>query len=342
MPTELPSHSEVSQPRRSRTVGVTILLLLLLAALAALRLCVGNSQLGWPAQADVAQIRWLRLGAAVLVGIALSTSGVGLQALLRNPLAEPFILGLSSGAAVGVMLQMTLEHKLGLPLSADAPGALIGALASAGLVYAASRRRGMLDPLGLLLTGVVLSMVNGAIIMLLNALSVGPAGMKENLSRWMMGYLREEDLTAQRIVVGAVIVLTGSGILWALGRAMDVASFGDAEAQSLGVNLKLLRRLLFVVASILAACAVVLAGPIAFVGLICPHLARLVLGPGHRNLLIGSALLGAALVTLADTTSVILDMSFGVGLMPIGVFTAVIGGPVFLWMLHPQLGRGVE
>lgn len=342
----------------------TILILYALAGImllvALLRLCVGQT-LGWPGGSLVATIReplttphdpaqsrsteqWilqLRLNRAILgamVGAALAVSGVALQALLRNPLAEPYILGLSSGAAVGVMVQMLLSYVLHLSFGANHLGAVLGATLSMLVVFSASRRRGVIDPLGLLLVGVVLSTINGAIIMLVNYL-VGPAGLREDLFRWMMGYLNE-GVSSSAIATVGLVSFAGFLLLIQQARAMDVASFSDTEAASLGVNLPRLRVMLFLVASVLAAGAVVLAGPIAFVGLICPHLARMLLGPSHRPLLIGSALLGATLVMLADTAAVLLD--FGQGLMPIGIFTAFLGGPAFLFMLRPQLGRGSE
>jgi iron complex transport system permease protein len=137
----------------------------------------------------------------------------------------------------------------------------------------------------------------------------------------------------------AVVTLAGITLLVLMGRAMDVASFSEPEAVSLGVNMAALRTLLFVIAGVLAAGSVVLAGPIAFVGLICPHFMRGLLGPGHRALVIGSALAGAALILAADIAAVLLDRQLWTGLMPVGVFTAMIGGPVFLWALRPQLGR---
>jgi iron complex transport system permease protein len=149
------------------------------------------------------------------------------------------------------------------------------------------------------------------------------------------------DEGVEQATILAVGLLTAAGLavlLWQ-GRAMDVATFSDAEAESLGVHLGRLRRTLFFVASLLAAGAVVLAGPIAFIGLICPHLARLVLGPAHRPLLLASALIGAGLIMLADMTSIGLHLTFRWGLMPLGIFTAVLGGICFLWMLRPRLGR---
>jgi iron complex transport system permease protein len=289
---------------------------------------------------SIAEIRMLRLLAGLLVGVALAVSGVALQALLRNPLAEPFLLGLSSGAAVGVMVQMLIGYTLGRMLGGNHVGAVIGAAASMVIVFLASRRHGTIDPLGLLLTGVVLSSVNGAIIMLLQYI-VGPGGLKENLARWMMGYIDEGVGTSAVMPLMAMTVGMLALLMWR-GRAMDVATLSETEAASIGVNLPRLRTLLFVAASMLAAGAVVVAGPIAFVGLICPHFARLLFGPTHRRLLFASAVLGAMLVVSADTLSAFLAYRFDVGMLPIGIFTAMLGGPAFLYMLRPQLGRGME
>lgn len=335
----------LADPSRTRPSRHSTRALLALAALlllvAAARLFVGTSTLGLPtgeAASAILHQRLLRLAAAAMVGVALASSGVALQALLRNPLAEPFILGLSSGAAVGVMAQWLLAYWFARTVGVSHLGAVLGAAVSAAIVYFAGRKRGVIDPLGLLLVGVVLSTINGAIIMLLNYL-VGPAGLRDDLARWMMGYINEGNTPA---TLGLTALVTLAGVLTLVwqARAMDVGSFSDTEAASLGVNLPLLRTLLFLVASVLAAAAVVLAGPVAFVGLIAPHVARLLLGPAHRTLVIGAAILGAVLIIAADAASSFLALKLRVGLMPIGIFTAMIGGPVFLWMLRPQLGRG--
>ena len=322
---------------------VFIVLATLFLSLAVARLCIGSSGIGWPTGEFaewVIRSRLHRLVVAVVVGIALATSGVALQALLRNPLAEPYILGLSTGAAAGVMAQSLLLYMLGIAFGPGYLGALIGAAASMLIVFLAGRRRGLIDPLGLLLTGVVLGTINGAIIMLLNYL-VGPGGLRDDLARWMMGYLNE-SLPWRTVAVVAIAVGGGVTLLQTLARPMDIATLSEQEAHSLGVNLPRMRTLLFLTASVLAAGAVILAGPIAFVGLISPHIARLLLGPRHHALLLGSAFIGATLILLADVTSSLIAHQFGIGTIPIGVFTAIVGGPAFLWMLHPQLGRGIE
>lgn len=339
-PAELPSPTRsIDAPRTvaaHHTITVLLLMAVALIGVAVLRMFFGSESFGW-AVSNIRHIRFERLGIACVVGVALAVSGVGLQTLLRNPLAEPFILGLSTGAGVGVMAQWLITSLMQAPPGPSYYGALIGSGASLTIVFLASRKRGIIDPLGLLLIGVVLGTINGAIIMFLNYVP-GSAGLRPNIAHWMMGNLAE-GLAAQVWVTVGLVTVIGLGVLLWHGWAMDVASFSDAEAESMGIHLGRLRTVLFIVASVLAAGAVVLAGPIAFVGLICPHLARLLLGPQHRPLLIGSAIFGALLMICADMASIALHWSFRWGLMPLGIFTAVIGGISFLWMLRPNLGR---
>jgi iron complex transport system permease protein len=349
----------------ARKMVVLLALAALLLAACVLRLCVGRGFPAWPegslgrsalallwarpGAADLYSIMGIRLTAVVLAclaGAALASSGVALQALLRNPLAEPFVLGLSSGAALGVVGQIVLQwkapaHVADILRGPAYLGALIGASAAMAIVFCASRRRGVIDPLGLLLTGVVLSSICGSLLLMALYL-VGRGQLDTQLSRWMMGYLDPSVVGTLWFSGALVVVALGVAALAACGPAMDVATFSDTEAASLGVSLPRLRTVLFLASSVLAAAAVVVAGPLAFVGLICPHLGRLLLGPAHRPLVLGSCLLGALLVVGADIAGNLLDRLTGIGVMPIGVFTALVGGPVFLWILRPQLGRGAE
>jgi iron complex transport system permease protein len=323
---------------------------------------VGTAGVGWPRDGRLLEAAWsllagawgpreplsttlgIRLTAVLLAciaGTALASGGVALQALLRNPLGEPYILGLSSGAALGVMVRIALLHERAQTYGTTYLWALAGAAITAGIVFLAARRRGAIDILGLLLTGVVLSVLCAATTRMLEYL-YGRGHPDEALARWQMGHL-DDGLRGQfSLTLALGVVVGGVGVLMAYGRAMDVATFSDTEAQSLGVNLPRLRTVLFIVASVLATAAVVVAGPLAFVGLICPHVARLALGPSHRPLVIGASLLGAALVVLADTAASAIGYVWNIGTLPIGIFTALLGGPVFLWMLRPQLGRGGE
>lgn len=301
------------------------------AAVVVLRLFAGEP-FQWP-DPEVFDVRLFRVVLGCLVGVALASSGVALQTLLRNPLAEPFILGLSTGATVGYLLFQWLGRQSGQLMVPQHVGAVVGAAASAVVVYYASRRHGVLDPLGLLLVGVVLSTINAAIIMLLHFLLRGPA---PPVDPWMMGHLNESLAGGLVWLVAAVIGVCFVALVL-VGPSMDVATFSDGEAQSLGVNLPRMRRVLFAVASLLAAAGVVLAGPLAFVGFVCPHLARLLLGPSHRVLLCASALIGAIMILLADVVIVCIDAQWNTGQLPMGIFTAVVGGLVFLWMLRSRM-----
>ena len=308
------------------------------------RLLIESTGFGWPSgdSAEILlKIRLQRAAIAAIVGVALAVSGVALQALLRNPLAEPYILGLSTGAGLGIMVQGYLAVQLGFAVSMGSIGALLGTGLTLAIVYFASRRSGVIDRLGLLLVGVVLATINGALIMLLNYLS-GPGGLRENITQSMMGVINGRQLD-RTDALAAGLCLAGLGVLLWQGRAMDIATLDDDEASALGIHVGRLQMLLLLTASVLTATAVLIAGPIAFIGLIAPHLARLMLGPTHRPLLIGAALLGATLLIVADVASdAVAAMNESVGLIPVGIFTAILGGPVFLWMLRPQLGRGIE
>ncbi len=334
---------------RRRHVIVWVLLVGLVLAAIVGRLMVGSTAIGWPEHAHAGIVmgeRFQRMAIASIVGVALAVSGVALQALLRNPLAEPYILGLSTGAGLGIMAQGYLAMQLGRSIGPDGFGAAIGSVLTLSIVFLASRRRGVIDRLGLLLVGVVLSTINGAAIMLLDHLAgprgLNPGGVGAQLNEWMMGLLPNRQLgwpdgLAASVTAAAVVVL-----FWQ-GRAMDVATLDDDEAASLGVNTGWLKTLLLVSASALTATAVLIAGPIAFIGLIAPHLARVLLGPAHRPLLVGAGMLGAVLLITADTASAyVMYLHPPLGRIPVGIFTAMLGGPVFLWLLRPQLGRGME
>jgi len=304
---------------------------------AGLRLAVGSTGLGFSQVDYVQQLRIARLMTGATVGAALALAGVALQALLRNPLAEPYILGLSTGAAAGVMVQTACFFWLGFAIGPAYGGAAAGSVLSLFLVYALSRRGGVVDPLGLLLTGVILSTIGGAVILLFNAVA-GPGNLRDDLIHWMMGELNESLGPGPKWVIGALTLL-GFTRLFFLGAAMDRGSLSADEARTLGVRLERLRLELLLIGSLLAAGAVVLAGPVAFVGLVAPHLARLLVGPRHRGLVVMAPLIGASLVVLADVAGFAAGQVMGAGRLPIGVFTALIGGPVFLMLLRPKLGR---
>jgi iron complex transport system permease protein len=221
-------------------------------------------------------------------------------------------------------------------------GASAGALLSMAVVFIASRRRSGIDPLSMLLVGVVISTINGALIMAVNHLA-GPGGLRDDLARWMMGNLNG-SVSGTTVTLLAATTVAGWAVLRVQSKAMDIASLSDEEAMSLGVHAGRLRTAEFLVAGLLSAGAVVLAGPVAFVGLIAPHVGRVLLGSLHGPLLLASAMVGVMLVVGSDTAGALVAvlssrMGQSVGLMPLGVFTAILGGVSFLWLLRRSVDR---
>ena len=307
---------------------------------------------GWPSSA-LLQFRLTRVACAALVGAALAASGVLLQALLRNPLADPYVLGISTGSSVFVLLWLifggallaAVEHGslphwvAGLVTYGEMLPAIIGALITCVVVFGVARASsdGVLDPLALLLVGVVVSAFNGALIVLLNA--IAPHGVRANIMSFLIGYI--SDGTPPGVVLLAALVLLVGWLPGLLAAPlMNIASLSDVEAGSLGVRLSLLRTLLFVAASVMTAAAIALARSIAFVGLICPHVCRLLFGPDHRQLIVTAPFCGAIFLMLADALVQILRSVFP-GDLPVGVITALAGGPFFLVLLRKRQG-GLE
>lgn len=336
-----------------RDVIVIGVLFLAVCLAVVLRLVIGepiprsaDGAIVWKDYGQMLSLRSSRIVIALTVGVALAVSGALLQALLRNRLASPYVLGLSSGAAVGVMVHLYVLHAsvsvatAWLEYGGSHVAALLGAGISMLIVYSLSQKRGWVDPIGLLLVGVILNAIAGALIMFIQYLV--PNGLRGDMLSWMMGRLN--DSVGEWTLVPVVLMTTvGWAIAVWLGRSMDVATFSDTEAHALGLNLQRLRLIMFVLAGALTAGAVVLAGPIGFVGLICPHLVRLLIGPRHRALIVAAALTGAGLLVLADAVIKWIDVYvYPIGQLPLGVLTALIGGPLFLVLLRPQLGRGTE
>ncbi len=274
----------------------------------------------------------LRLGraaAAFSTGAALALAGVMMQALLRNPLADPYVLGISSGAAVGALFAL----MVGAALWVIDLAALAGAIAVSLMLYLLARRelggkgqRGVsIDSGALLLTGVILASACMALVTLM--LSVAPDSRLRSMVFWMIG-----DLSGVEWRVLPWLVL-GAALAWALrlARSLNVMALHADAAATLGVNVGLLRRSLFVCSGLLTAGAVTTAGSIGFVGLIVPHACRYAFGPDHRLLLPAATLAGGAFLVLADTLArtVIAPQQ-----LPVGVLTALIGAPVFLFQLH--------
>jgi iron complex transport system permease protein len=264
---------------------------------------------------------------AAVVGAALAVSGVLFQALLRNPLADPYILGVSGGAALGGIAMLSLGGALGLGYGAVPPAAFAGALATTVLLYAIAAVRGRLSPTHLLLTGVVFNAFASAAIVFLASL----AGLEESgdIYVWLIG-----SLSAIRAdVVGWVACFLALGLLTALplARGLNLMALGEEGAAQLGVDVERVKRVLLLSTSLMVGAAVSVAGLIGFVGLIIPHLLRLVFGPDHRLLVPAAALGGASFLVLCDGVARTLLAGRE---LPVGAITAVAGGPLFLYLLR--------
>jgi len=269
----------------------------------------------------VLDLRLPRALNAFAVGGLLAMAGALLQVLLRNPLADPYILGVSGGAAVAALGALLL----GLGGWWISGSALAGALASMLLVFGLSRARGPWTPTRLLLTGVVVAAGWGALISLLLALS--PEGSVRGMLFWLMGDLAHGG----HPLLGGTVVVAGLLASLPLARSLNLLARGESVAAALGENIERLRLAVFFLASLFTAVAVTLAGSIGFVGLVVPHLLRMLGGSDHRLLLPNSVLLGGSFLVIADTLSRSL---LAPRQLPVGVITALIGVPLFLLLLQ--------
>lgn len=287
------------------------------------------------------RIRLIRLAVAAIVGAGLATGGMALQGMLRNPLAEPYILGISSGAGVGVLMGMAVASWYdSLPWLITTPSlALVGALLTCGLVYGIAQRRGRLDPYVLLLSGVIVNAFNGA-IMLSIYLFVKPYIVSEFIV-WAMGNL-PHNVSESLLLISTVCVLAGWAILLLRGAAFNALGLGDDVAGSVGVRVHWLRVETFLVVGLMTTAAVSLAGPIGFVGLIVPHICRLIVGSDHRRLVIFSGFAGAIFLMIADTLCRTVGEKLGIGQVPVGIVTAFCGGPFFIVLLRRRARGSAE
>lgn len=318
-----------------RTLGLELGVLAVLAlAVAGGCSLIGVAPLGW----TVWTMRLERLAAAATAGGALAAAGLALQALLRNPLAEPYILGVSTGAGVGVLVGSVLAGALGLAGWVSTPIlALAGALATCLVVYGIAQRHGHLDPFVLLLSGVIVNVFNGALMLAI--LLVANPNEIIHFVGWGMGQIR--DTTDPRLLaVCAVAVVAGWAVLGVRGAAFNALGLGDEVAASIGVHVKRLRVETFALAALVTAAAVALAGPVGFVGLIVPHVCRLLLGPDHRRLAVWCGGVGAVFLMVADTLCRTVGEWVGVGAVPVGVITALAGGPFFIVLLRRRSREG--
>jgi iron complex transport system permease protein len=285
----------------------------------------------WESNVD-AQIffvaRLPRVIAGALVGATLAAAGVVLQALLRNPLATPFTLGVSAGASLGAMLAVSTSLELSvLGITSIPLASFAGSLIATGIVYAlaASQRRGLSTNV-LLLAGVTLNAFFSALILFVQYLSDFAEALRA--IRWMMGGL---DVASYLPIVAALPFIVVSMIAFAvMPRTLNLLSLGSEAAAAKGVEVIRAQRLAFLSASLATGAAVSLGGPIGFIGIIVPHLVRLMVGSDHRLVLPAATLFGASFLVLCDLAARTLLSPLEI---PVGVVTALIGGPFFLWLL---------
>ena len=272
-------------------------------------------------------VRLPRVILACIVGAALACSGVVFQSILRNPLADPYILGISSGAGLGTIIAIISGFSWTLwGRSPIAIFAFIGALGTIWLVWFVGRFTGKSNVTGLLLAGVVVNAFFSAVIMFLT--SVAKSQQIYATIFWLMGNITEEDIFV--LWIGAGFVIAGTIALFYISPQLNALSFGVDDARSMGINTVRTQLIAFAIAALITSIAVCLSGLIGFVGLIVPHGVRLIFGPDHRQLLPLSGITGAIFLAVADTLA---RTIVAPAQLPVGVVTAIVGGPFFLLLL---------
>jgi iron complex transport system permease protein len=279
-------------------------------------------------EATLWQVRFPRIVMGIGVGAALAVSGAVMQAIFGNPLAEPGVVGVSSGAALGAAFAIVVGVSA-LGGWGTALFAFCGGLVATLLVYLVSRANGRTEVVTLLLTGIAVNAFGGAGIAFL--LFAADQASREQIVFWQLGSLNGSLWPQAGIVVG--VALVGTIASWWFGRRYDLLSLGERTARNLGVNVEVLRIVSIVLVALLTGVAVAFCGIIAFVGLVVPHIIRMAAGPRHRPLIAASALGGGILVVLADLFARTL---IGGADLPIGMLTSLIGGPFFFFLLFRQ------
>lgn len=324
---------------------VLILLVTLLVLVSGLALVTGSSKIPLKDILDIlldgeetasyhilTGIRLPRIILAIAVGGALGVAGALLQAMFRNPLVEPYTLGISGGASLGVCLTIIFGLHATIGIIAYPVSGFIGAGVVILAVYTLSLRGGALKPDRMLLTGVMISFVSSSLVMLLMAISTSDD--LHNIVFWIMGSLDEPDLTLIKIVSGGAIL----GLIMSLFHchSLNALALGEEQAAFLGIDTARTKKILFITASMLTGLSVSVAGIIMFVGLIVPHFMRMVVGSDYRILIISSFLGGAVFLILCDlfARTIISPLE-----LPVGVITGIIGGIIFIYVLGKKRVR---
>ena len=297
---------------------------------ASLATALGPGGAGTPDFVILFRTRLPRVLLGAVVGGALACSGASLQAMLGNPLADPHLLGVSAGAAVAGAIALMAGAD---PVSPVVPlAAFLGALGTVAAVFVVARAAGRTSPYAILLVGVVCNALGAAAIMLVNA--IASYTQAQGILFWIMGSLSAQSYGL--VVVAGLYALAGAGVLVRHAHHLNLLAAGEEDALTLGVEVEAVRRAVFLASSLLVGAAVAVSGMISFVGLIVPHVLRLILGPDLRLLLPASFLGGAVLLVWADTLA---RTAFAPSELPVGVVTALLGGPFFLLLLRRSLRR---
>ena len=279
------------------------------------------------------QVRLPRVIAGILVGVALSVGGVVFQAIFRNPIADPYVIGVSSGAAAGGVaaiafgLGATLLGPFAVPVMA-----FLGASLTSALVYRLATIGGVAPAITLLLSGIAISIVLSAFITLTLFL-VNPYDTLQGIIFWLIGSLASMSWT--EVVVATPLILVPAILINFFARNLNVILLGEDEAKYLGVEPELLRRAVLLLASLAVASAVAISGIIGFVGLMIPHIIRLIVGPDHRILIPASIFGGATYMVVVDAISRVIYPPLE---LPVGVITSLTGAPFFLYLLRRRRG----
>ncbi len=275
-------------------------------------------------------IRMPRVLLAAVVGASLAVVGVAMQALVRNPLADPYLLGVSSGASVGAVSVLAWGAFASAGVFAITVGAFSGALLATTLVYLLALQQGRVLPTRLILSGVAVAYTFMGVTSLIT-LTAGQRELATSLMTWTLGSLSGTQWIS--LPAPALILLLGVAVLWCSARELNVLRGGDESAVSLGMNVKRFRRRMFVLVSLMTGSMVAVSGAIGFVGLVIPHITRMCIGHDHRRLLPLAALMGAVFLIAVDLLA---RTTFAPMELPVGVITSLIGGPFFIWMLLRQ------
>ena len=275
-------------------------------------------------------LRLPRIILALIAGAALSTSGAAFQGVFRNPLAEPYLLGVSAGAALGATIAIVWKPLGSLGIYTVPILAFVGAVLAAFLVYRLATFSGRTSGASLLLSGVA---VGSTLTAVTSFLMVATERDLHTVVVWLMGGVT--TATWMKVYITLPVVAAGFLYMYLMSRRMNLLLMGEDRARELGVDSQRTRRNLMVVAALTTAAAVAFTGLIGFVGLMVPHIMRLVVGPDHRRLLPATALFGALLLLLADTVA---RTALAPAEIPVGIITAAVGGPFFLYLLRVRKG----